>query len=146
MGWDLVPVSRVEPIHVNMHWWLHVVANALEHLGADMDFFGYTNDGDYVPADVARTWADTLEKGMDDLKIAYVHHAGDPPFVPGEAVLVVHKSYTEEQAMEDFKREVGWFQGEALTFRGFEDLRESDRKLLAKFIRFCRCSRGFYQY
>jgi len=87
-----------------MYAWLHVVANALEHSGADMDKFGYSNDGDYVPARVAKSWADSLEKGICDLKVAVIYHSGNPPFVPGHAVFVVHRSYTEEQTMKDFNR------------------------------------------
>lgn len=116
MGWDLVPRSRMEPFHVTMYAWLHVVANALEHSGADMDKFAYSNDGDYVPAKVARSWADSLEKGISDLKIAVIYHSGNPPFAPGHAIFVVHRSYTEEQTMKDFNRWVGLFDKEVPTW------------------------------
>lgn len=101
MGWDLDPIDQdVEPFHVTRYAWLHTVSNALRFSGADIRWFGETNDGDHVPEAVAKDWADVLEKGLPDLKCAIIHQSSSPPFPPGTVSIIVPKNFTEEETMD----------------------------------------------
>ena len=105
MGWDLIPVDEdVEPFHTTSYAWLYIVFSALRFAGAEMRWFGDTNDGDYVPETVADAWADSLEKGLPDLKCAVIRNSGSGPFGSGAVSIIVPMHFTEDETMDCFGR------------------------------------------
>lgn len=63
MGMDYVPHNDIELFHLN--WGGHrYMAELLDGLGADMDTWTGTNDGDEIPSKIAAAWADLLEDAL----------------------------------------------------------------------------------
>lgn len=71
MGWDLYARRGGRYFRVNFYDWFRL-ALALSFLGADTEKMAKDNSGKYVPAAVAREWANAIEQRIGDLRIAIV--------------------------------------------------------------------------
>ena len=143
MGWDLWPRARTTSWGTNAYTWRHYVGHALKFSGADMKNFSQYNMGDYVPARVARDWADALENNLADLRVAVFKIS--PPG-PEKTGFIVGKRTTEKRAKAMADRIIGCHGEDVFEFVEFRELSEGDRKFLMQFVRFCRRSKGFWQW
>ena len=71
MGWDLYSRKNNSYFRVTMYGWPRL-RMALRFLGADVSRMSVYNDGSYVPARVAESWAIAIENGLDSLNLAIV--------------------------------------------------------------------------
>lgn len=143
MGWDLWPRAKTTSWSTNAFCWRHWIGHALEFSGADMKHFSQYNMGDYVPARVARDWADSLEDNLANLRFAVFKTS---TFYLGEAPFIVGKRTTEKRAKAIADVIIGGRGKYDCEFAGFRELSEEDRKYLMQFVRFCRRSSGFWQW
>lgn len=65
MGMDLVPTNDIAPFHCNWSAWT-ALGELLVDAGADIGYRAGSNDGDEVPAAVARSWAEALTRVVED--------------------------------------------------------------------------------
>jgi hypothetical protein len=143
MGWDLYARKKGVYWGTNAFCWRHWIGHALEFSGADMKSFSQYNMGDYVPARVARAWADTLEDNLADLRLAAFKSS---TFLDGEAAFIVGRRTTEKRVTAIAKAIIGGHGEYDYEFVGFRELSGEDRKYLKQFVRFCRRSSGFWQW
>ncbi len=144
MGWDLCSRSNTREFHVLMYDWPRLCMT-LDFLGADVTEMAEYNDGSYVPARVADSWADAIERGIDSLKMAIVK---DTCCSRGEGYFIVPLSYSEEDAQDFVEEYYDGPEGEhrSVAFLRLEPLSDRMRQYLLRFAKFCRKSRGFEQW
>lgn len=72
MGMDLIPRKKgLKHLHFNWFGWGQL-GDLLEELGCDLSLMRGTNDGDYIPASVCRSWANALVKAVIGGKLGVV--------------------------------------------------------------------------
>ena len=143
MGWDLYARKKGVYWGTNAFCWRHWIGYALKLSGADMKCFSQYNMGDYVPARVARDWADALEDNLAGLRFAAFKSS---TFLEGEVAFIVGRRTTEKRTKAIAQVAIGGRGEYDCEFIGFRELSGEDRKFLMQFVRFCRRSRGFWQW
>jgi hypothetical protein len=143
MGWDLFARKKGVYWDTNAFCWRYWIGHALKFSGADMKHFSQFNMGDYVPARVARDWADALESNLADLRLGVLKSS---VFFNGKASFIVGRRTTEKRAKAMGNRIAGGSGEKDYEFVGFRELSDGDRKFLMQFVRFCRRSKGFWQW
>lgn len=144
MGFDLCSRKNDSYFRVVEGFWPHL-RMALEFLGADVSRMAVDNSGQYVPAKVAREWAEAIEKGVDGLKMAVVT---GPMFGEGKDEFYVPAAFTEKEVREVLGEYYGgkaYLSRKGLSVR-IEPLSKEGRRFLMSFARFCRKSEGFEQW
>ena len=143
MGWDLFARKKGVYWDTTAFCWRYWIGHALKFSGADMKCFSQFNMGDYVPARVARDWADALEDNLADLRLAAFKSSA---FFHEEAAFIVGKRTTEKRAKAIANVIISGRGEYDCEFVRFRELSEEDRKYLKQFVRFCRRSKGFWQW
>jgi hypothetical protein len=144
MGWDLYSRKNDSYFRATSYGWSQL-AGALEVLGADIHRMASYNEGDYVPAKVAASWAASIERGIDSLEQSVID---DPDIALGDARNVVPVGLSKRE-LAKVLREVYGVEGSFLKNHGLlrtEPLEKDMKKFLLDFARFCRKSKGFEQW
>lgn len=144
MGWDLYSRRNNCYFRVTQYAWYRLEM-ALEFLGADISRMSEYNDGSYVPARVAESWAKAIENGVDTLKLAIVK---DRYCENGEGYFIIPMRYDEKMVRKLVREYYGKPKDKKSTveFDRIEPLPTEFRGFLLQFAKFCRRSRGFEQW
>jgi len=164
MGWDLCGRRNESYFRVNLYGWPRLRL-ALGFLGADTEKMATDNSGKYVPAAVAKRWAEAIERGIDSLSLAVIA----PRSRKGEqGWFIVPKGYGRREVRQLLRDYYGerdtrecqtWYYNGRITTRRevapghwsyrllrIDPLPDDYRDFLLGFAKFCRESGGFYQW
>lgn len=138
MGMDLIARRNRRRIGYHANWtgW-SMISGALSLLGADMAEMAGSNDGDYVTASTARSWASCIRAALSDDSLKMVQ-VSDPSISGGIGTLFVPGSMPDDVAAS--MRHV-CPRKEAVV-----PLDVIHREWLLDFADFCEQSGGFWQY
>ena len=144
MGFDLFSRKNKSYFRVTQGFWPHL-RMALVFLGADVSRMALYNEGDYVPAKVARQWAAAIEKGVDGLSMAVVT---GPLLRGGTDVFYVPSTLPAEEIrgiLDEYYGEEDYLRSNGLSV-STEPLSREDKRFLLSFAKICRKSEGFEQW
>lgn len=144
MGWDLYSRKNGSYFRATGGGW-EQLRGVLELLGANTEKMACFNEGDYVPANVAASWALRIERGIETLEQVVI---GDEEFSDGYPVFVVPQGRTRKELIK-ILREIYGVDKEALKKVEKLQTQPLDREMrnfIRSFARFCRRSKGFEQW